>query len=558
MRPLNLDNSPCSPISSNCVIWAGNNIPCINLCTGDTVSDVVFKLATELCTIIDYLNVSSYDLACFNLASCKPNNFQELLQFLINRICALENIDVAVIRPSTSTAAVANKSAVVTDYLLTAASCFGGGTVTIVDYVDQIANRICTIVTEISIINSGINSLNVRVTTLESTPVPTFVIPSFILQCNIGTIIPVLAAGTTQDIDIVISRFINEEWCPYKAVFDTFPNLSNAVLSQCILGTDDSEALRFTSPGTQMQVAYPSYVASPITLANAINNLWLALCDVRNGGTELTTITAGDNITVTPVVTIVGSDQVTDYTIDGKDTIVVAGDNTVVTPTGPVAGVTTYTIDTKEAIVVGADDIVVTPLALGLGVTQYTVSRPKLNFYEEVIGEVQVALSAVPSVSTYHFPTGYNVLSYTNTSGVAKTFAVHVSYEVANTSGMSIFLQNDEIANWVDGAIIKTVLAVDTIEYECYGGRVEILGSIYDSPAPIPSAVNLTTAEKVITNISLTPVEFRFGSGLSANTLSIFKMVTLNNNESVSLKFKTLSNTTNSILFKAQIFIQEL
>ena len=156
MRPLNLDNSPCSPISSNCVIWAGDNIPCINLCTGDTVSDVVFKLATELCTIIDYLNVSSYDLACFNLAACKPNNFQELFQFLINRICALENIDVAVITTSRSTAAVSNKSAVVTDYLLTAASCFGGGTVTIVDYVDQIANRIGTIVTEISIINSGI------------------------------------------------------------------------------------------------------------------------------------------------------------------------------------------------------------------------------------------------------------------------------------------------------------------------------------------------------------------------------------------------------------------
>ena len=47
MKPLNLDNKPCSPISSNCVIWQGPDIPCIKLCTGDTVSDVVAKLATD-------------------------------------------------------------------------------------------------------------------------------------------------------------------------------------------------------------------------------------------------------------------------------------------------------------------------------------------------------------------------------------------------------------------------------------------------------------------------------------------------------------------------------
>ena len=41
MKPLNLDNSPCSPISSNCIVWQGPDIPCIHLCTGDTISDVV-------------------------------------------------------------------------------------------------------------------------------------------------------------------------------------------------------------------------------------------------------------------------------------------------------------------------------------------------------------------------------------------------------------------------------------------------------------------------------------------------------------------------------------
>ena len=67
MKPLNLDNKPCSPISSNCVVWQGPDIPCIELCTGDTVSDVVSAMATELCTVLDTLKVSNYDLTCFNL-----------------------------------------------------------------------------------------------------------------------------------------------------------------------------------------------------------------------------------------------------------------------------------------------------------------------------------------------------------------------------------------------------------------------------------------------------------------------------------------------------------
>jgi len=81
MKPLNYDNSPCSPISSNCVIWQGPDIPCIKLCAGDTISDVIFKLATELCTVLDTLNVTNYDLSCFNLTLVVQMIFKHLYNF---------------------------------------------------------------------------------------------------------------------------------------------------------------------------------------------------------------------------------------------------------------------------------------------------------------------------------------------------------------------------------------------------------------------------------------------------------------------------------------------
>lgn len=86
MKPLNIKKESCSPVSSNCVIWNGPDIECINLCKGDTVTEVVYKLATELCKIMDTFDVSNYDLSCLDLA-CQPKSFEELIQATITAIC---------------------------------------------------------------------------------------------------------------------------------------------------------------------------------------------------------------------------------------------------------------------------------------------------------------------------------------------------------------------------------------------------------------------------------------------------------------------------------------
>ena len=86
MKPLNLDKSPCSPVSSNCVIWNGPDIECIGLCKGDTVTQVIYKLAEELCSLIDMFKLSNYDISCLELP-CPPNSFEELINALIQAIC---------------------------------------------------------------------------------------------------------------------------------------------------------------------------------------------------------------------------------------------------------------------------------------------------------------------------------------------------------------------------------------------------------------------------------------------------------------------------------------
>jgi len=293
MKPLNLDNKPCSPISSNCVIWQGPDIPCIKLCTGDTVSDVIAKLATELCTVLDTLNVTNYDLSCFNLVACGPNDFQALVQFLIDQICALQN-------PTTTTVTNTDRS----EALVTVADCFvvnGVTVMTVAEYAIAIGNKVCSLVSQIAAINLAITSLDIRVTALEAAPDPTFTLPSILVNCTLS---PSVLAGNSYQIDIVLNALINNTttgYCSLLSATGTPASIIAAVRSQCIL-----DSYNTLTTGVPFATAYAgSWVnnASLSTAANAINNLWLVVCDIYRAFSSLnprtSSVTAGNGITVT-------------------------------------------------------------------------------------------------------------------------------------------------------------------------------------------------------------------------------------------------------------------
>jgi hypothetical protein len=272
MKPLNLDNSPCSPISSNCVIWQGPDIPCIKLCTGDTVSDVIHKLATELCNIMDLLDVNGYDLSCFDLASCKPQNIQELIQFLIERICALEAVDAVV-----AAAPAGQTRSATAETLVTVAPCFVVGTttvMTIAEYAQAMGTRICGIIDQIGIINNQINDLNVRVTTLENNPVVFPPTPSIVINCNIGT----LTTGNSYTIDNVLDELINNitnGYCAYTSVLGTPANITSSFSPSCVFG----------APIT----TDPDWTVTPTNLPETLTNIWIAICSIYSSITPLTT-----------------------------------------------------------------------------------------------------------------------------------------------------------------------------------------------------------------------------------------------------------------------------
>ncbi len=270
MKPLNLDNSPCSPTSSNCVIWQGPDLACIKLCKGDTVSDVVAKLAAELCTILDQLNVNNYDLTCFNSSACPPVDFQALIQFLIDHICALEGVTPNT-NPATSTCP---------DCVVSIAPCFVIGTQTtmqLTDYVQMIAERVCDLVGTITNLQTQITNLDNRVTVLENTPTAVFTLPSIIVNCDLS---PSVLGGSAYPIDTILNALVNDPTNGYCSLIDStgLPgDVLSAVSSQCITSTSPT----LSNPPVPFGTEYlGTWVNTPTTVADAVTNLWIVICDM--------------------------------------------------------------------------------------------------------------------------------------------------------------------------------------------------------------------------------------------------------------------------------------
>lgn len=265
MKPTNHDTLPCKPMSSNCVIWQGPDIKCLKLCKGDSITAVMAKMATELCEILDMLNVDNYDLSCFGLDNCAPEDFQQLLQFIINQLCPDLTKDQAPVTISEGCEAldceVAVEPACMKDIL--------GNSATLGDYIAAMANEICKLVLGVGNLGPQFQELNAKVNSLETE------FANEKAADNTPTITPLCVmgdgAGATK-IDVVLQA-LEQQFCELR----TTTGLPNEILAAIARQCSNLDELAGTGKLTQVDGWSKS-----ATSAGAINNIWLTICDVRS------------------------------------------------------------------------------------------------------------------------------------------------------------------------------------------------------------------------------------------------------------------------------------
>jgi len=267
MKPLNADEQGCDPISSNCVIWQGPDIECINLCKGDSVSAVVYKLALQLCSVLDTLNIDTYDVSCLALGDCGPKDFAALIQLIIAKVCELEGVTPT----SPSTGGVGCP-----DCVVNIAPCFyfenrlgdQETTMQLTDYVTAIGNYICTIAGQITTINNTLTSQDARITALEDAPAPTFNLPSLAPVC-------VLPSSPAVPLD-VLTAALEQQFCELRTATGMPNDLYQALLAQCA-GLNQSPQLQ--GSGNMSDIA--GWNSTVNNVAQGFTNMWLTLCDIR-------------------------------------------------------------------------------------------------------------------------------------------------------------------------------------------------------------------------------------------------------------------------------------
>lgn len=303
MKPLNYDDKGCNYVSSNCVVWQGPDIPCIKLCKGDSVSDVIHKLATELCDVLDTLDISTYDISCLGIA-CAPKNFHDFLQALINIICQLQ--DCCAANSGTGNRTVTE----VTSTQIPVAPCFYytnsfGDTVTtmtVAEYITAIGNRVCDIDRRLGIVqtttaqnSNRIDSLQEQINNLPITT-PELIIPVCVLP----------SVPSTQK-DVLVA--LEAQYCELVAATGNATQIYAAILKQC---TNLANETTLGGGGGTMG-SLPGWDAGLLNLSSAINNIWLTVCDMRAAikNIQLNCCPSGcDGVEISMTAIINGSDLV--------------------------------------------------------------------------------------------------------------------------------------------------------------------------------------------------------------------------------------------------------
>lgn len=277
MKPINSNirlkpEDGCTKVSSSCVIWQGPDIPCIELCKGDSITDVVYELAMKLCEITSgVIDLSTLDFKCLvPTGISEPTTIIQALQLLIDKQCYFEDnccddgtggtIPIPISLPPCLY--FTEDGDEITSLLPS-------------NYSAYLASKICEIIDDILSINSSIVSLQNRVTVLEASSGGgggTGTTISIVSQCASSP-----TPGTVVPIGQAFSAF-ESKFCQLTSILGTNVALSTAIGTECA-GLDAAAQLN-TPAQTMSQIA--GWVANPTTLSQTIVNMWLTICDMRS------------------------------------------------------------------------------------------------------------------------------------------------------------------------------------------------------------------------------------------------------------------------------------
>lgn len=263
----------CDNISSNCVIWQGPDIACIDICNGDTISEVTAKLATKVCDLITdgvaaNPNLTGLDLSCLNIPGVTPTELVPVLQAMVTQICVNAGGG-----PGPTKQQIEDELPIMTLPACLQYNDANGNPVTELRldlFATLIAQQVCTNLSSINVINSTLTSFNTRLDILETC----------VLPCS-GTvaevqIVPtcVSTVGVLTNVSVVVLA-LESAFCTLRDAVGTAALINNAIGQSSITGSSISLSDSAVSYGSIGGWQNPAP-----TLAQSVQNAWIVIDDM--------------------------------------------------------------------------------------------------------------------------------------------------------------------------------------------------------------------------------------------------------------------------------------
>lgn len=253
---------------SDYVIWEGPDLTCINLCKGDKITKVIYKMAELLCKLNEGIDLSSIDFSCLVKGDVlPPNSLEKLIQLIIWKICDLEDC------------CNEQEGGGTPETLIDLPECLyyeeNDETITQLDiysYAELLAGKICDVISDINNINIAIQQLISNVIDIQNT------INN--LNFDIPTINAACLTNETPGTEVFVTtavEIIESHLCNLISVLGSNDEVDTIKDYQCA-GLSDSAQL--ANP-EELMSELSGWTVSPSNASQSLINLWLTVCDIR-------------------------------------------------------------------------------------------------------------------------------------------------------------------------------------------------------------------------------------------------------------------------------------
>ena len=279
------NNNGCTDnMSSNCVVWQGPDLTCIEVCNGDTVSNVVASMAEKLCEVIENsgggIDITTVNQKCLIADYGTAATIQELFNNIIDKLCNCCAISQTPTDPCSCVIEIpdclrkaardyANNGTSPISFALNNDPSLGPGR----GYAHFLALQICENISAISLMQLQVNNLEQRVTFIEDnccspSSAPSSTTDKVVASNSTGNNSPVTFATAIGALDDKVGSIDN--------TVGTAQQINTAVAYTPALSQKD----RLSGSGTM--AATRGWITTPKNMAQSFQNLWITMNDTRN------------------------------------------------------------------------------------------------------------------------------------------------------------------------------------------------------------------------------------------------------------------------------------